>query len=312
MKALVINQFGGPERLQVSDYAMPSSKRRGVLIRVHAAGVNPVDYKIRNGSMKWITGRKFPRILGFDVAGTIEQADSGSKHKPGDRVFAMLPFTGGGYAEFVAVAEKYVYSIPKMISYEEAAATPLAALTAYQAFLKTNSLEAGKKVLINGASGGVGSFAVQIARAMGLEVTAVTSSKNVEFAAQLGAHRVIDYTREDFTKTGLRFDTVFDAVAKSSFPKCKGILNKNGQYITTVPNNGLFRHMPANFLRSKKASYILVKPSGGDLAIIADLIEKGQVKAVVEKTYPMDEGGAAHQLLESQRVRGKLVLVNTF
>ncbi len=311
MKALIIQQFGGPERLQIADWSMPVAKRNELLIRVHAAGINPVDYKIRNGSMKWVTGRKLPRILGFDVAGTVEQAAPDSEYKPGDKVFGMLPFTGGGYAEFVAISEKSACSIPPQLSMEEAAATPLAALTAYQALLKTDTLQAGKKVLINGASGGVGSFAVQIARAMQLEVTAVTSSKNAEMVKRLGAHRVIDYTNEDFTQSGWQFDTVFDAVAKSSFSKCKGILEKNGQYITTIPNHGLFWHMPFNILRKKKASYILVKSSGKDLGVIAEMMENNQVKAMVEKVFPLNEGAIAHQLIESERVRGKLVLTNS-
>lgn len=308
MKALRIHQFGGPEQLLEEEVSMPLPGRGEVLVRVNAAGVNPVDFKLRNGSLKLFTGKKFPRTLGFDIAGVVEKADESSPFKPGDKVFAMIPFKGGGYAEFVCVKSELLCPIPRDIDMIEAAATPLAALTALQAFRKKEYLHEGHKVLINGASGGVGSFAVQIAKALGAHVTAVASSKNLDFLKKIGADEVIDYTSEDFTKQPQQYHKVFDAVAKSSFRKCRRILRKGGNYVTTVPNHGLICSMMCNFLRRKKATYIMVKPSGEDLHVIADMIATGRVKPQIEATFPLKEGQLAHRMLETGRVRGKLVL----
>jgi NADPH:quinone reductase-like Zn-dependent oxidoreductase len=308
MKALVINQFGGHEQLVIQEVAMPLPKSDEVLIRVHAAGVNPVDFKIRNGSMKMITGKKFPRILGGDVAGIVEQVGKNSAFRPGDKVFAMLSLKGGAYAEFITVKENQLCLIPAGFSMTEAAATPLAALTALQAFQKSNGVKPGDQVLINGASGGVGTFAVQIAKAMGAEVTAVCSTANLELAKSLGADHLIDYTIEDFTKTENRYHTVFDAVAKSSFGKCRKIIEKGGKYVSTLPNNGLFFTRFFNFARATKAHFVMAKPSGNDLRLIADYMKQGLVKPVIHQTFPLHQGGKAHQLIETERVKGKLVL----
>ncbi len=308
MKALAINQYGGPEQLQIIETALPAPDRGEALVRVHAAGVNPVDYKIRNGSMKWLTGRKFPRILGGDIAGVVEQAGKSSVYKPGDKVFAMLGLKGGAYAEFVAVKESYLCHIPDVVPMQDAAATPLAALTALQALRKGNEIKEGDKILINGASGGVGIFALQIAKAMGAEVTAVCSTKNLDFATSIGADHTIDYTAEDFTKSKTKYHKVFDAVAKSSFNRCKRIMRNDGIYISTIPGPNIMLHKAINFLRKKKADFIMVKPSGSDLTYIADLMKKGIVQAYVERTFALKDGAEAHKLLETERVRGKLVL----
>jgi 2-desacetyl-2-hydroxyethyl bacteriochlorophyllide A dehydrogenase len=308
MKAIVINQFGGPEQLHMQEVALPTPKSDEVLVRIHAAAVNPVDYKIRNGSMKYIAGKKFPRILGVDIAGVVEQAGKRSAFRPGDKVYGMLTFTGGGYAEFLAVKEKQLCVIPEQISMAEAAATPLAALTALQAFQIGGGIKTGSKVLINGASGGVGTFATQIAKAMGAHVTAVCSRKNTGFVQQLGADKVIDYEKEDFTRLTDTFDIVFDAVAKNSFSNCKRILNERGSYVSTLPNNGLFIHQALNFLRKKKARFLLTKPLGRDLQIISDYISNGLVKPYVEKTFPLEHASKAHELIETERVTGKIVL----
>ncbi len=308
MKALAILQYGGPEQLQITETALPKSGRGEVLVRVHAAGVNPVDYKIRNGSLSWITGGKFPKILGGDIAGVVEQSEKDSVYKPGDKVFAMLNFKGGGYAEFVTVKETQLCHIPDVISMQDAAATPLAALTALQGLRIGANIEEGDNILINGASGGVGSFAVQIAKAMGAQVTAVCSRKNIDFVKALGADEVIDYTQKDFTDTDKRFKKVFDAVAKSTFNKCKHILDDNGTYITTLPGAAIFLHKILNLLRKQKAAAVMVKPLGTDLCYVADLMKKGIVQAHVQKTFPLAEGAEAHKMIETERVRGKIVL----
>ncbi len=308
MKALVLNQFGGPEQLQMQVMGIPQIKSGELLIRVHAAGVNPIDFKIRNGSMKLVAGKKLPRILGGDLAGVIEQAEETSKFRPGDKVFAMLSASGGAYAEFAAVKESQLALIPDGLSMTEAAAIPLASLTALQAFQKSNGIKPGDKVLVNGASGGVGSFAVQIAKALGANVTAVCSAANVEFVRNLGADVVIDYNEEEFTQLEAQFNTVFDAVAKSSFSKCKKIIAKGGKYVSTLPNHGVILHQSINFMRATKAHFIIAKPSGKDLMLIANMIKKNQLRPHIQKTFPLAEGAEAHRLIETERVRGKLVL----
>ena len=308
MKALILNQYGGPEQLQMQEMGIPQIKSGELLVRVHAAGVNPIDYKIRNGSMKLVAGKKLPRILGGDLAGVVEQAVEKSKFRPGDKVFAMLSASGGAYAEFAAVKESQLALIPDGLSMTEAAAIPLASLTALQAFQKSNGIKPGDKVLINGASGGVGSFAVQIAKALGAKVTAVCSAANIDFVKSLGAYKVIDYKKEDFTQLDQQFNTVFDAVAKSSFRKCRKIIVNGGKYVSTLPNNGLFLHQAFNFTRATKAHFIIAKPSGKDLMLIAEMIKKNQVRPYVQKIFPLAEGAKAHRLIETERVRGKLVL----
>ncbi|MBE0662996.1 MAG: NAD(P)-dependent alcohol dehydrogenase [Bacteroidales bacterium] len=308
MKALVINRFGEPEELQIQELGIPMLKAGEVLVRVHAAGINPVDYKIRNGSMKLITGKKFPRILGGDVAGVVEQAGERSAFRPGDKVFAMLSITGGAYAEFVCVKENQLCHIPEGFSMVEAAAVPLASLTALQAFWKGDGIKPGDSVLVNGASGGVGSFAVQIAKALDARVTAVCSTKNVDFVKSLGADKVIDYEKEDFKKLDEKFSAVFDAVAKSSFRKCKKLLTDDGKYVSTLPNNGLFLSQAFNFTDKKKAYFIGTKSSGHDLAIIAGFMKKHLLKPYIQQSFPLADGAEAHHLIETGRVRGKLVL----
>ncbi len=309
MQAMVLNSFGGPEHLQLEDVDMPMPGSGEALVRIKAAGVNPVDYKIRNGSMKLFTGSKFPRILGMDIAGRVERADDSSGFKPGNKVFAMLPFSGGGYAEFATVKSKLLCRMPEGLPFAAAAATPLAGLTAYQALCKGKALKEGDQVLINGASGGVGSFAVQVAKAMGAHVTAVTSTRNMEFVRSLGADMVIDYTKEDFTRTGHTYHKVFDAVAKSSFRRCKRILKRGGNYVTTVPDTRLFFQLAFNVFRTKKAGFIMVKPSGAHLRVLADMITNGQLQPYVETTFQLKEAGKAHQVVETERVRGKVVLI---
>jgi len=308
MKALAIRQYGGPEQLQIMETALPKPGHGEVLVRIHAAGVNPVDYKVRNGSLGWLMGRKFPKILGGDIAGVVEQADKNSVYKPGDRVFAMLNIKGGGYAEFAVVKETQLCLIPEVISMQDAAATPLAALTALQGLQIGGDIDENDKILINGASGGVGSFAVQIAKAMGAHVTAVCSTRNMDFVKELGADNVIDYTKQDFTESEKSFKKVFDAVAKSSFFKCKSILDEDGTYITTLPSPSIFLHKVLNLLRKQKAAAVMVKPLGTDLTFIADLMKKGIVQAHIEKSFPLTEGAEAHKMIESERVRGKIVL----
>lgn len=306
MKALIINQFGGPEQLHVEEVPMPVANRGEVLVKIMATSVNPIDYKIRNGSIKFISGRKFPKILGGDLAGIVQQ-DS-KRFRTGDRVFGMLTASGGGYAEFIAVPEEQLCLLPASCSFEDAAAIPLAGLTALQALQKGKPLNSASSVLINGASGGVGSLAVQIAKALGATVTAVTSTANLDFVKNLGADQLIDYKTSKFYKSSQKYDLVFDAVGSVSFYKAAKILSPGGVYVTTLPNHGYLFWRMFNMFRSKKAHFIMTKAKGTDLKLIADMMGKGLVKAVIDSVFPLAAGALAHHRIETHRAKGKIII----
>ncbi len=309
MQALPIHRYGKPEVLTLERVPMPAADNDKLLVKIHAAAVNPVDYKIRNGSIWFVSGFRFPKILGGDVAGVIEQAPRGSKFKVGDRVFAMLDFKGGGYAQYAAIREEYLAVIPGSVSFNDAAAVPLAGLTSLQALRDLGNIREGMEVLVYGASGGVGHLAVQIARYFGARVTAVCSGPNVDWVRQLGADVVVDYTTTPIVSTGLRFDIVYDAVAALSYYRSVKILAKGGTYISTIPSPGVYlSHFPAR-INGHASRAILARPSGADLEILSEMMRLGKLKPVVEQLFPLSEGAKAHHRIETGRVKGKLVLV---
>ncbi len=311
MKAAIINSYGSPEVLRYQDVEPPQIKRDQLRVKVHAASVNPIDWKIRKGMLRLLTGNSFPMILGFDVSGeVVEVGQSVTQFKPGDLIYARLDqLPGGAYAEYAPIAAKVAAPKPENLTHEQAAAVPLAALTALQALRDEGGLQPGHKVLINGSSGGVGTFAVQIAKAMAAEVTAVCSTKNIELVKTLGADRTLDYTQQDFTQDAARYDIIFDAVGNRSFAQCQGALNPKGVYVTTQP-------LPASFLESlltlpwpgKKAKVILLKSSAQDLADLKALIEAGKIRCIIDRTYPLAETAAAHARSETERAVGKIVI----
>ncbi len=311
MKAVFINQYGSAELLQYADVEKPQIKSDQMLVKVHASSVNPIDWKIRSGMIQLLTGYNFPLILGFDVAGVVEEVgNSVTGFQVGDSIYAYLDsLPGGAYAEYAAVSERAACLLPNTMSYEQAAAVPLAALTALQALRDSGEIQPGQQVLINGASGGVGSFAVQIAKALETEVTAVCSTKNGELVETLGADYVIDYTQKDFTQDTKQYDIIFDAVAKESFSRCQNILKPNGIYVTTLPALDTFVQGLLTFLvPGKTAKFMLANSSGKDLAFLKNLIEANKLRSIIAKTYPLSELAAAHEQSEQGRVVGKLVI----
>jgi NADPH:quinone reductase-like Zn-dependent oxidoreductase len=311
MKAVFINQYGSAELLQYADVEKPQIKSDQMLVKVHASSVNPIDWKIRSGIIQLLTGYNFPLILGFDVAGVVEEVgNSVTGFQAGDSIYAFLDsLPGGAYAEYAAVSERAACLLPNTMSYEQAAAVPLAALTALQALRDSGEIQPGQQVLINGASGGVGSFAVQIAKALETEVTAVCSTKNVELVETLGADYVIDYTQKDFTQDTKQYDIIFDAVAKESFSRCQNILKPNGIYVTTLPALDTFVQGLLTFLvPGKTAKFMLANSSGKDLAFLKNLIEANKLRSIIAKTYPLSELAAAHEESEQGHVVGKLVI----
>lgn len=311
MKAIAINQYGDASVLQYLDLASPQIKPDQVLVKVYASSVNPVDWKIRSGHLQLLTGYNFPLVLGFDVAGEVVQVGSSvTRFQVGDAIYAYLnSIPGGAYAEYVAISEQVICLKPSTLTYEQAAAVPLAALTALQALRNQGQISPGHQVLINGASGGVGSFAVQIAKAFSTEVTAVCSSKNVDLVKSLGADNVIDYTTFDFTQDAKQYDIVLDAVGTSSFSQCQAILKPQGIYISTLPNpDNLIQSVLTWVIPGKKAKLILAMSNSQDLAYLKELIEAGQLRPIIERIYPLSELAAAHTHSEQGRVVGKLVI----
>jgi len=311
MRSVIFNKYGGPDVLELTDIDIPELPEDKILIKVFASSVNPIDYKIRKGDMKIFTGKKFPKYAGSDFAGVIEEAEvKVDGYQKGDKVYGFLSaIKGGAYSEFLIADPAKISLMPEKFNFEEAASIPLAALTALQALNYKGNISEGSKVLINGATGGVGSFGIQIAKAMGAEVTGICSEKNIELCKKLGADKVYDYSSDELKRSGDKFDLFFDAAAKLSFSKSKKYLNSGGVYITTVPGPGVMLRRLFNIIPfTKKAKMILVKPSGVDLTILTGFAMTGEFHPIVENIFDLDKISDAHKLAESGKFRGKIVV----
>lgn len=311
MKAALIDKYGGNELVEVRDVPQPQPGLDDVLIRVHAASINPLDWKIRSGMVKIFTGRTFPKILGSECAGEVVTTGSSvQRFAQGDMV---IGFTGikclAAFAEYVCAPERTTFTKPVNITFAQAATIPIAGLTALQALRDLGRLAAGHSVLINGASGGVGTFAVQIARIFAAKVTAVCSGANSELVLGLGADRVIDHTREEFTKGSERYDLIFDAVAKAPFAACKRVLAPKGIYVTTLPTFAvLLNQFLTGYLTPKKARIIVVKPNARDMEWMKGQIEAGRIRIVIDREYPLEQIREALAYSETGKAKGKIVL----
>jgi len=311
MKAVITTAYGSPEILKIGEVETPQINANEVLVKVHAASVNPVDWKVRNGSIKFLSGKTPPKILGGDFAGTITEIGSNvTQYKIGDKIFGLInAMKGGAYAEYVKVKPNNISHMPSNLTFEEAAAIPLAGLTAYQSLVNLGVINKGFHVLVNGCSGGVGSFGVQIAKALGAKVTGVCSTNNVAWAKNIGADIVIDYKKEYTLDAINEYDIFFDAVANKSFGKVKKALTKSGRYVTTLPTLfTLFWSPLRNIAASQKASVIWVKSNAEDLGFMKDLVESKKIVPVIHKIYPVEKVSEAHAQSETGRTVGKLVL----
>jgi NADPH:quinone reductase-like Zn-dependent oxidoreductase len=322
MKAIVRDEYGSPDVLDLQEVEMPELTDDGVLVRVRAASVNPVDWHDVTGTpwiarpMTGLRGPKGSRITGRDFAGTVEAVgkDVTDLH-PGDDVFGGKS-GGGSFAEYVSVPME-VARKPANLTFEEAAAVPVAALTALQGLRDHGQLQPGQKVLVNGASGGVGTFAVQIAKALGAEVTAVCSTRNIEQARSLGADRVIDYTREDFTRGGERYDLILDVAGTKSWSRYRRMLKPDGTLVMVGapkanrllgPLGHIARVRLAAWRGSQKAVFFVAKFNKPDLDALRELLESGNVKPVVEKRYELGEVADALGYLGEGHAQGKIVI----
>jgi NADPH:quinone reductase-like Zn-dependent oxidoreductase len=311
MKAVIYRRYGSPEVLEHIEIPDPVMGNSEILVKVRASSVNVVDWKIRSGKNR-IPGLRPPRIPGLDVAGEVVQTGKAvTRFKRGDLIFAMLsPFRRGACAEYVTVPEKNAARMPKNLSFAEAAAVPVAGLAALQALRDHGKIKNGDRILINGASGGVGSFAVQIAKTYETEVTAVTSKANLDFVKSLGADRVMDYSSEDFTKSGGNYDIIFDTVAKRSFSECKPVLSPNGIYVTTVPSpRSIIQLFVTSITGGKQARLLNVRPRSQDLDILREWLEAQKIRPVIDRTYPLSKTAEAHAYSEAGHARGKIVIL---
>jgi NADPH:quinone reductase-like Zn-dependent oxidoreductase len=325
MRAIVHDKYGPPEVLKLGGVAKPELTDDGVLVRVRAASVNRLEWYSVTGT-PWVarpmTGLRRPktRLLGVDFAGTVEAVGKDVDDlKPGDEVFGARSGSSGSFAE-VVFAQKGIARKPANLTFEEAAAVPLAALTALQGLRDSGELQPGHKVLVNGASGGVGTFAVQIAKALGAEVTAVCSTRNVEQARALGAEHVIDYTREDFTRSDARYDLILDVAGSKSWSRCRRVLNPQARLVIVGGPAGRLLgplghiasvRLAALFSRqrsSQKAVFFIAGWNKPDMEVLRELIESGNVKPVIEKRYELGEVADAIRYIGEGHAQGKLVI----
>ena len=311
MKAAVIDRYGGNEAVLIRDVALPAPGRNDVLVKVHAASINPVDWKIRAGMIKILSGRSFPKILGSECAGEIAGTGAGvTGFQKGDQVVVFLGIRRlGAFAEYAAADGQNTFVKPRDITFGQASAIPIAGITALQALRNLGHIEPGKKVLINGASGGVGHFAVQIAKVFGAAVTAVCSGANTDFVRGLGADRTIDYEAEDFTKGEERYDIIFDAVSKRTFGECKRVLTLTGVYVNTLPAfSVLLSQYVTGFLTGRKAASVMIRPNARDMEWMRTEIEGGRIRIVVDRVYPLDQIQEAFEYSETGKARGKIII----
>lgn len=310
MKAAVINKYGNQDVFELMEVPNPEPKPHEVLIRVYASSVNPVDWKLRKGNWRFLLIAKFPVILGFDAAGEIVKTGSNVLNfKPGDQVYCRLDRKfGGGYAECAVTSEKTLSIIPENLLYEQAAALPLAGVSALQALRDKGKVSVGKKVLINGASGGVGHFAIQLAKILGGEVTAVASARHEKMMEQFHPHHWIDYTRENFLQSGKKYDIIFDVIGNKSFLKCISVLNPGGVYITSLPRPKLLLHKLVSLFISKKVKGFLMKSKGADLDMLSTLVKNGELKIMVDRVFNLSEIAEAHRYSETGKTEGKIVI----
>ncbi len=306
MKAIRIHAFGGPEVLKYEDAPQPIPAADEVLIKVHASGVNPVDSKIRAGHAQGKFPISFPLIPGWDVSGEIEEVGNAVLNfRKGDEVYSRPdPTRDGTYAEYVVVKADQVNQKPKSINHDKAAAVALAGLTAWQGLFTHGELQDGQKVLIHGASGGVGTYAVQFAKWKGAHVIGTTSADNIDFLYELGADDVIDYKNEKFEEEVKDVDLVFDLIGGDTQKKSLQVIKSGGRLITTVK--------PENQEEAKEKNIhiegFMAQSLPGDLQQIADLIDSGKVKPVISEIIPMENAAEAHKKIEKGHTRGKIVL----
>lgn len=320
MKAIVYTKYGPPDVLQLQEVEKPTPKDHQVLVKVHAASANALEYRRfeMQSLLGWVLDtyllKAINTVPGADIAGSVEAVGAAvTQFKPGDEVFGVSAGSKGGFAEYACAAERCLVLKPTNVSFEQAAAVPIAALTALQGLHHKGQIQAGQKVLIYGASGGVGTYAVQIAKAFGAEVSAVCSTRNIDMVRSIGADYVIDYTKEDFTKKGQRYDLIMATNGYRWIFDYKRTLNTGGTYVLA---GGSIAQILQGFLLgrfiskngSRQAPIFMTRVKQEDLVILKELLEGGKVVPVIDRSYPLSEVVAAIKYLVEEHARGKVVI----
>ncbi len=311
MKAMQYQGYGGPARIAPAEIETPQPSASQLLVKVAASSVNPIDWKLRNGSLRFLAPVRFPSVPGFDLAGEVVETGAGTrKFKAGERVYACLAERNrGACAEYAVVEENLTARTPDRLNDFEATAIPLAGMTALQALRNHGSLASGQRLLIVGASGGVGHYAVQIGKALGAHVTAVCSGRNADWVRDLGADAIIDYTvRSDFAAER-PYDVVLDCIVSAPLHAFEAVMAPQGVYLSTLPTPSLMlRALLSRFTSGRRVKIVMLKPKGEDLAFLSRLVETGQLCSHIDRVYPLAELATAHERSQSGRAQGKIVI----
>lgn len=330
MKAITIEKYGKEVPLIMTEQPMPIIGEQDVLVEIHAASLNPIDYKIKEGKMRLLLNYRFPLILGNDFSGVVVKVgDRVTAFKPGDEVYGRPRKNRiGTLAEFIAVHEEDICLKPQNLTFEEAASIPLIGLTTYQAFVDILHLQKGQKILIHAGSGGVGTFAIQLAKQMGAFVATTASEKGYDLVKSLGADQIINYKKENFEEVLTGYDAVFDTLGGEALEKSFRILKPGGQVVSIsgMPNARFGKEAKLGWLKTtllsivsrkitaieKKSQtryhFLFMKPSGEQLKVIKGFIEAGRIKPIIDKVYPLKDAGQAFNYLESGRAKGKVIV----
>lgn len=310
MRAAEYDRYGPASVLVVRDVPRPRPRRGELLVRVRAAALNPKDVIVRSGRFRLLSGGRFPKRVGFDWSGEVAEVGAGVEGVPlGTAYYGMLDgFQGGACAEYLAVHPSGCAPGPSRLGHVEAASAPLAASTALQALRDLARLGPGMRLLVNGASGGVGTFAIQVAKLLGAHVTAASSARNLELCRRLGADVAFDYRATDPLSAPERFDVVLDVFGNRTLQEARRVLPPHGVFVTTVPRLGAFLDVARSRLSPPRAELVLVRPRAADLRLIAAWLDEGKLVPVVEQAYPLDRIAEAEAHVETKHTRGKVVV----
>jgi NADPH:quinone reductase-like Zn-dependent oxidoreductase len=310
VRQVQVHRYGGPEVLQIMEVEMPVISSAEVLVQVKYASANPKDILLRKGKLKPYMSISFPLKLGQDFSGVVvEVGKNAGPFRPGDRVYGMVnQHNNGTWSEYVAVTPNEIWYAPENLGFAEAAAVPLAAQTALQALQTIAKIKPGQRACINGASGGVGTFAVQIAKILGAQVTAISSEKNHALLRSLGADEVVDYKATPPGSMQGHFDVFLDVFGNQNRPKVKHLLGRHGWYITTVPSLRSLRDTVFSLLKMGKSRLVVVESYSEDLQLLKNWVEEGKLKVIIEAEFPLPRVAEVHQRIETKRTVGKIVV----
>lgn len=312
MRAMILDRYGAIDDLRAGELPDPVPGPLDVLVRVRGAAINPADVKVITGEAKILHARRFPMVVGYDFAGEVERAEPATGFRSGESVYGFLPYNGsntqGSFAELVSVPASTIAPMPKRASFVEAASCATSAVTALQGMRAQLERGAGQRVLVHGASGGVGSYAVQLARIYDAHVTGTCSKANLDYVRELGAHDVVDYRETELSALAPPFDLIVDVVSNTSFGRIRSILRPGGLYVTLLPSAGLLTGFVASLFTSKRCRMVIVKPKREDLARVKEYIDAGRMRTPVAETAPLAGLVAALHRFQAASVRGKFAI----